>query len=169
MGVGVMTNNLTDGEPMTQDDLTENNLLVSAIYPLRNIMMSDGSDAPELVSDIIDSEPKLVEGLAEFVESGWKQYGLTNEEGQPFGEFGDIEEWQQREMLSESAYRYVPDDLLIATVAAPVPKFRKGATGYSFSWGHTFTGFVAGSSVEELFRAAAAWKEARYEEEKKAA
>lgn len=151
---------------MTQDEITENNVLVSAIYPLKNILMCDGGEADELANNIIESEPLLVEGLADFIEAGWKSYGITDDEGGPVENFGDIERWQRSELLSEWAFRHVPASLLIASVAAPVPRFRKESSGYSFSWGCTFTGYVSGSTIEELYQAAAAWKESRYEAEK---
>lgn len=153
---------------MNQDQLAEENVLITAIHPLRNIMLSDGGDILELIGNIAEFEGELLTGLKEFIDEGWKEYAGYDAEEDGEKDLADYPEWQQREIISEWGYRNIPGDLLIGAVSTPVPKFHEGS-GYSFSWGYAFTGFVKGTSLDEIYTAALAWKEGRYESEKKAA
>lgn len=153
---------------MNQDELIDDNILISAIHPIRNVLMCEGGESEDLVDDIIGNKETVVPGLKEFIEEGWKGHLYLDEDETP-EEFGDLPRMHQGEMLREWAYRNVPGDLLIAAVSTPVPSYKKGSTGYSFSWGHSYIGLVSATTLQGIYKTAAKWKKALYSEAKKEA
>lgn len=151
---------------MNQDELLDDNILITAIYPIRQFLMSEGAETDDLVDDLITGQnDNVVAGLREFIDNGWKKHLYS--EDQTAEDFGDLPRSDQGEMLREWAYRNVAGDLLVASIATPVPSYRKGSTGYSFSWGYTYTGLVGATTLQGIYKAASKWKKSRHTEAKK--
>lgn len=146
---------------MNQDSLADQNILIVAIHPLRNVVLCDGSDSVELMSNILEAAPKLIPGFKKFIDEGWKGRRWQDEDKEDDNkEFWDLPESDKREFLQEWGLRNIPLDMLVAELSTPVPTYSLSSkTAYMFSWGYTALGYVAGENIQELYKSAHKWKE----------
>lgn len=135
------------------DELVNNSVRVDAILWMP---VMDGGEAPcELLEEFIFWLPERDDVLYEKLPM--------------LAKYKDAEDYPEVWQVSEELM-YVRGFLMQVSTPVRTPwELDNGSTAYHFSWGHTWSTWVFGETVEEAGFAALAWATERIEHDKKAA